>query len=127
MKTYPTFYLVALLAVACSTEVFSQTGIGTSSSTANLELLLDGKRGYSDKFGSGMSITADNLILNSYSDDNNLVLDPIQVFSQAGICVNDKVVIKILSTSQLEIDFSKLPSGIYLVETKDGSLMVAKK
>jgi hypothetical protein len=71
--------------------------------------------------------TVGNLILTSHSNDNNLVLDQIQVLSVEGIAVNDKVVIKILSASQLEVDLSALPSGLYLIKTKTGTLTVEKK
>lgn len=71
--------------------------------------------------------TIGNVILTSHRDDNNLDLDQIQVYSSAGVLVNDKVVIKILSGTQLEIDLSSLPSGIYLIKTKTGSLMAEKK
>lgn len=71
--------------------------------------------------------TIGNVILTSHRDDNNLDLDQIQVYSLSGVLVNDKVVIKILSGTQLEIDLSSLPAGIYLIKTKNGSLMAEKK
>jgi hypothetical protein len=71
--------------------------------------------------------TVGNVILTSHSNDNNLVLDQIQVLNVEGIAVNDKVVIKILSASQLEVDLSALPSGLYLIKTKTGTLTVEKK
>lgn len=71
--------------------------------------------------------TVGNVILTSHNNDDNLVLDPIQVYSAGGIMVNDNVVIKILTASQLEIDLSALPAGIYLIKTKTGSVTVEKK
>jgi hypothetical protein len=71
--------------------------------------------------------TVDNVILTSHRDDGNFNIDQIQVFSAAGIQVNDRVVIKILSSTQLEIDLSSLSAGIYLIKTKTGSLVVEKK
>ncbi|SKC81801.1 T9SS type A sorting domain-containing protein [Ohtaekwangia koreensis] len=71
--------------------------------------------------------TVGNVILTSHRNDNNLILDQIHVLSAEGIAVNDKVVIKILSASQLEVDLSALPSGLYLIKTKTGSLTVEKK
>lgn len=71
--------------------------------------------------------TADNVILTRHRDDGNFDIDEIQVFSAAGIQVNGRVVIKILSSTQLEIDLSLLPAGIYLIKTKTGSLTVEKK
>jgi hypothetical protein len=69
--------------------------------------------------------TVGNVILTS--DDDNLNLDQILVFSSSGKSVNDKVVIKVLSGTQLEIDLSSLPSGLYLIKTKTGSVSVEKK
>jgi hypothetical protein len=69
--------------------------------------------------------TVGNVILTS--DDDNLNLDQILVFSASGKSVNDKVVIKVLSGTQLEIDLSSLPSGLYLIKTKTGSVSVEKK
>lgn len=71
--------------------------------------------------------TVGNVILTRHLDDSNLDLDPIQVYSAEGISVNDKVITKIISATQLEIDLSSLPAGIYLIKTKTGSLTVEKK
>lgn len=123
MKTYPTFYLIALLVITCSTNVFSQMGSGSiTSAPANLELLE-----HKLVKGNDVNVSGDNVILTSYNDNDNLFLDPIQVSNAAGISVNDKVVIKIVSASQLELDLSTLPSGIYQIKTKTGTLTVEKK
>jgi hypothetical protein len=142
MKTYPTFCLVVLLAIACPSKIFSQTfSSGITSDATSLELLLDDKivnanesnpaigspvTSY-DQSGNDVNVTAGSVILTSRSENDNLVLDPIQVFNVSGISVNDKVVIKILSASQLEIDFSTLSLGTYVIKTNTGSITVAKK
>lgn len=69
-----------------------------------------------------------SVILTKHDDGSlDLNLDQVEVSSKTGKSMNDKVVINILSVSQLEINLSALPSGVYLIKTKTGSFTVEKK
>jgi hypothetical protein len=136
MKKYSATLLIVFFALVKPFHASADTAITIKSRTveSNQSKPAAGKLTIlsSNLSGDSVSVTDANrysVTLTKHQNEGSLDLnlDQVEVNNKAGKSMNDKVVINILSVSQLEIDLSALPSGVYLVKTKTGTFTVEKK
>ena len=66
-------------------------------------------------------------IVNVISKDDNTDLTDAHVYNTMGQLLNDKVTITVLSKTQIQVDLTNLPLGIYLIKTRTTSEVVSKE
>ena len=93
----------------------------------------DGKFEYSSvksvvfDYGSTLFPNPTTGIVNVISEDDNADLTEAHVYNTMGQLLNDKVTITILSKTQIQVDLTHLPPGIYLIKTRTTSEVVSKE
>jgi Secretion system C-terminal sorting domain len=93
----------------------------------------DGKFEYSPvksmvfDYGSTLFPNPTTGIVNVISKDDNADLTGAQVYNTMGQLLNDKVTITVLSKTQIQVDLTHLPPGIYLIKTRTTSEVVSKE
>jgi hypothetical protein len=137
MNKYSASLLIVFFAIANPLHASAYTSAGVTShmqgNHASQAKPVVGKITILSSNLSGDSVSVSNadrysVILTKHDDGSlDFNLDQVDVSSKAGKSMNDKVVINILSVSQLEIDLAAVPSGVYVIKTKTGSFTVEKK
>ncbi len=136
MNTYSAFLLVAFLVIVKPLSAMTQTAADNERINSEMSAYTQSNPAFSKIIILSNSLAGDSVantnrcsvILTKHNDGSlNLDLDQIDVTNAAGKLKNEKVVVHILSMSKFEIDLSSLPSGIYQIKTKAGSVTVEKK
>ncbi len=93
----------------------------------------DGKFEYSSvksvvfDYGSTLFPNPTTGIVNVISKDDNADLTEAHVYNTMGQLLDDKVTITVLSKTQIQVDLTHLPPGIYLIKTRTTSEVVSKE
>ena len=93
----------------------------------------DGKFEYSSvksvvfDYGSTLFPNPTTGIVNVISKDDNADLTEAHVYNTMGQLLDDKVTITVLSKTQIQVDLTHLPPGIYVIKTRTTSEVVAKE
>jgi hypothetical protein len=135
MNTNSALLIAALLLIVKPLAALPQTATGNGIYNTHQSAPASGKITIisNNLSGDSVSIAYTNnrttVILTKHHEEGSLDLnlDQIQVNNTSGKSMSDKVVINILSISQFEIDLSALPSGVYVIKTKTGSVTIEKK